>query len=163
MLWNGWPPTNKKKKKKDWLVLSPYCPRDSQESSPEPQSKSITSLALIPFMVWLSHLYMTTGKTTTLTIQTFVGKVMSLSNMLPRFVIAFLLRSKHLLILWLHSLSAVILVPKKIKSATVSTFPIYISPSKAKSGSTSKTGVTVVLNLLFREGPSFARPKQTKV
>ena len=56
------------------------------------------------FMVQLSHLYMTTGKTIASTIQTFVGKVMSLLfNMLPRFVIAFLPRSKHLLISWMQS------------------------------------------------------------
>ena len=65
---------------------------------------------------------MTTGKTIALTRQTFVGKVMSLLfNMLSRLVIAFLPRSKCLLISWLQSLSAVILGPKKIKSATVST------------------------------------------
>ena len=64
---------------------------------------------------------MTTGKTTALTMQTFVGKVMSLLfNMLSRFVTAFLPRSKSLLISWLHSPSAVILEPKKIKSVTVS-------------------------------------------
>ena len=56
------------------------------------------------FMVQLSHPYMATGKTMALTIQTFVGKVMSLLfNMLSRFIIAFLPRSKHLLILWLQS------------------------------------------------------------
>ena len=66
-------------------------------------------------MVQLSHPYMTTGKTIALTIWTFVGKVMSLlCNMLSRFVIAFLLRSKHLLFLRLQSLSTVILEPKKI-------------------------------------------------
>ena len=65
---------------------------------------------------------MTTGKTIVLTRQTFVGKVMSLLlNMLSRLVITFLPRSKHLLILWLQSPSAVILEPKKIKSDTVST------------------------------------------
>ena len=75
------------------------------------------------FMVQLSHLYMTTGKTTALTRQIFVGKVMSLPfNMLSRFVIAFLPKSKHLLLLWLLSLSAVILDSKKIKSVTVCTF-----------------------------------------
>ena len=63
-----------------------------------------------------SHPYMTTGKTKALTIQTFVGKVMSLLfNMLSRLIIAFLPRSKHLLISWLPSASAVILEPKKIK------------------------------------------------
>ena len=77
-------------------------------------------------MVQLSYPYMTTGKTITLTRWTFVGKVMSLlSNMLSRLVIAFLPRSKHLLVAWLQSPSAVILEYKKIKSATVST----VSPS----------------------------------
>ena len=69
---------------------------------------------------------MTTGKTIALTGQTFVGKVMSLLlNMLSRLVITFLLRTKHLLISWLQSPSALILEPKKIKSDTVST----VSPS----------------------------------
>ena len=72
-------------------------------------------------MVQLSHPYMTTGKTIALTRRTFVGKVMSLLfNMLSRLVIAFLPRSKRLLIPWLQSPSAVILEPKKIKSVTVS-------------------------------------------
>ena len=72
------------------------------------------------FIVQLSHLYMTTGKTIALTRQTFVGKVMSLLlNMLSRLVITFLPRSKHLLISWLQSPSPVILEPQKIKSATV--------------------------------------------
>ena len=74
----------------------------------------------------LSHPYMTTGKTIALTRWTFVGKVMSLLfNMLSRVVIAFLSRSKCLLISWLQSPSAVILEPKKIKSVTVS----IVSPS----------------------------------
>ena len=74
------------------------------------------------FIVQLSHPYMTTGKTVALTRRTFVGKVMSLLlNMLSRLIIAFLPRSKRLLISWLHSPSAVILEPKKIKSDTVST------------------------------------------
>ena len=69
---------------------------------------------------------MTTGKTIALTRWTFVGKVMSLLfNMLSRLVIAFLPRSKRLLISWLHSISAVILEAKKIRSATVS----HVSPS----------------------------------
>ena len=72
-------------------------------------------------MAQLSHAYMTTGKTIALTRWVFVSKVMSLLfNMLSRFVIAFLPRSKCLLIAWLHSPSAVILEPKKIKSVTVS-------------------------------------------
>ena len=74
------------------------------------------------FIVQLSHPYMTTGKTIALTRWTFVGKVMSLLlNMLPRLVITFLPRSKHLLTSWLQSPSALILEPKKIKSDTVST------------------------------------------
>ena len=72
-------------------------------------------------MVQLSHLYRTTGKTIVLTKQIFVGIVMSLLFNTPsRFVIAFLPRSKHLLISWLKPPSAVLLEPKKIKSLTVS-------------------------------------------
>ena len=95
---------------------SPCSPRDSQESSPTLQFKSINSSVL-------SFLYgptltsiMTTGKTIALTIQIFVDQVMFLSllfNILSRFVIAFLSRSKHLLILWLQPPSAVILDPPK--------------------------------------------------
>ena len=78
------------------------------------------------FMVQLSHLHMTTGKTIALTRWTFVGKVMFLLfNMLSMLVIAFLPRSKHLLISWLQSPSAMILEPPKIKSVTVS----IVSPS----------------------------------
>ena len=74
-----------------------------------------------------SHIHMTTGKTMALTRWTFAGKVMSLLfNMLPRLVIAFLPRTKHLLISWLQSPSAVILEHKKIKPVTVS----IVSPSK---------------------------------
>ena len=75
------------------------------------------------FMVQLSHPCMTTGKTVALTVWTFVGTVISLLfNMLSRFVITFLPRSKRLLISWLQSLSPVILEPKKIKPVTVSFF-----------------------------------------
>ena len=98
------------------LVGSPCSPRDSQESSPTPQLKSINSLALSflhsPTLTsihdhWKNH---------SLTRQTFVGKVMSLLlNMLSRLVITFLPRSKHLLISWLQSPSAVILEPRKIR------------------------------------------------
>ena len=78
------------------------------------------------FIVQLSYPYVTTGKTIALTRWTFVGKVMSLLfNMLSRLVITFLARSKHLLISWLQSPSAVILEPKNIQSDTVST----VSPS----------------------------------
>ena len=81
-------------------------------------------------MVQLSHLYMSTGKKIALTIWTFVGKVMSLLfiiNLLPTFVIAFLPRSKHLLISWLQSLSTVILELRKIKSVCFHFFPFYFS------------------------------------
>ena len=77
-------------------------------------------------MVQLSHPYMTTEKTIALTKWTFVGKVMSLLfNTRSRSVIAFLPRSKYLLVSWLQTPSAVILEPKKIKSVTVS----IVSPS----------------------------------
>ena len=82
------------------------------------------------FIDQLSHLYVTTGKTIALTIQTFVSKVMSLLfNTVFHsysFVIAFLPRSKHLLISWPLSLSTVILEPKKIKSASFPFHPIYL-------------------------------------
>ena len=77
------------------------------------------------FIVQLSHPYLTTGKTIALTRWTFVGKMSLLFNKLSRFVIAFLPRSKHLLISWLQSPSAVILEPKKIKCVTIS----IVSPS----------------------------------
>ena len=77
------------------------------------------------FVVQLSHPYMTTGKTIALMIWTFVSKVMSLRfNMQSRFVIAFLPRSKRLLISWLLSPGTVILEPKIIKSVT-----LFFSPS----------------------------------
>ena len=105
----------------DWLDL--LAVQRTCKSSPAPQFKSISSLAL-------SFLYSQTltsihdhWKTIALTRQTFVGKVMSLLfNMLSRLVMTFLPRSKRLLISWLQSPSAVILEPK-IKSATVSTVP----------------------------------------
>ena len=85
-------------------------------------SKAIILRRSAFFIVQLSHPYMTTGKTITLTRWTFLGKVMSLLfNTLSRLVIAFLPRSKHLLISWLQSPSAVTLEPPQIKSLTVST------------------------------------------
>ena len=84
-------------------------------------SKASVLLHSAFFTVQLSHPYTTTGKTTALTRQTFVRKVMSLLfNMLSRLVISFLPRSKCLLILWLLSPSEVILEPQKIKSVIVS-------------------------------------------
>ena len=78
------------------------------------------------FIVQFSHPYMATGKTIDLTRWTFIDKVMSLLfNLLSRLVIIFLPRSKHLLISWLQSQSAVILEPQKIKSATVSTVSLF--------------------------------------
>ena len=89
-------------------------------------SKASILLRSAFFTVQLSHPYMSTRKTTALTRWTFVGKVMSLLfNMLSRLVITFFPKSKHLLISWLQSPSAVILEPKKIKSDTVS----VVSPS----------------------------------
>ena len=95
--------------------------RESQESSPIPEFESISS-SVISFLYGLTLTwYMTTGKTIALIRQTFVGQVMSLLfNMLSRVVITFIPRSKCLLISWLQSPSAVILEPRKIKSATVS-------------------------------------------
>ena len=89
--------------------------------SPQYHSSKASILQCSPFfMVQLSHPYMTTGKSIALTRWTFVGKVMSLLfNMLSRLVIAFLPRSKNLLISWLQSPSVVILEPPKIKSVMV--------------------------------------------
>ena len=90
-------------------------------------SKASVLRCLAFFMVQLSHPYMTSGKTVVLTIWTIVGKVMSLLfNMLSRFVIAFLPRSRRLLISWLQSPSAVILKPKKVKFLCFYCFPIYL-------------------------------------
>ena len=98
----------------------------TQESSPAPQLETISSLVLtLPYGPTLIHT-LTTGKTIALTRLTFVGKGMSLLfNMLSRLVIAFLPRSKCLLISWLQSPSAVILEPKTMKSLIVS----IVSPS----------------------------------
>ena len=112
------------------LLISPSNPVQFSCSvvsdSLQVSSKASILLRSAFFIVHLSHPYMTTGKTIALTRQTFVGKVMSLLfNKLSRLVITFLPRSKHLLIPWLQSPSAVILEPRKIKSATVCT----VSPS----------------------------------
>ena len=88
-----------------------------QHHSPKPSILQCSAF----FIVQLSHPYMTTGKAIALTIWTIIGKVISLLfNMLSRLVIAFLPRSKCILISWLQSTSSVILDPKKIKSLTVS-------------------------------------------
>ena len=97
---------------------------DSQESSLVPQFESINFFSIVFFMAQLSHPYMPTGKPVNLTIWTFVGKVMPLLfYSLSRFAIAFLPKSKWLLISWLQLSSTVILELKKIKSVIVSTFP----------------------------------------
>ena len=102
---------------------SPCSPRDSQESSPTPQFKALILQCSAFFMVPLSQPYMATGKTKVLTRWTLVGKVMSLLiNMLPRLVMAFLPRSKCLLVLWLQSPSAVILEPPQ---NSLSLFPLF--------------------------------------
>ena len=91
-----------------------------KKSSPAPQFKSINSSALSFLYGPTLTSYMTTEKTIALTRWTLIGKVMSLVfNMLSRFAIVFLPRSKHLLISWMHSPSAVIFEPKKINSVTV--------------------------------------------
>ena len=108
----------------DWLDL--LAVQGTLNSLQHPSSKAPILWRSAFFMVPLSHPYMTTGKTVALTRQIFVGRIMFLLfNMLSRLVIAFLPRSKCLLISWLQSPSAVILEPKKIKSVTVST----VSPS----------------------------------
>ena len=90
-------------------------------------SKASILQCLALFIVQLSHPHMTTGKTIALTVWTFVRKTMSLLfNMLSKLVITFLSSSKHLLISWLQSLSAVILEPRKIKSDTVYTVSLFI-------------------------------------
>ena len=108
----------------DWLDL--LAVQGTLKSLLQYHSSKASILHCSDFFIQLSHPYMTTGKTIALTRWSFVDKVMSLLfNMLSRLVITFLPRSKRLLILWLQSLSAVILEPPKIKSDTVST----ISPS----------------------------------
>ena len=97
------------------------------------------------FIVQLSHPHMTIGKTIALTRWTFVAKVMSLLfNQLFRLVITFLPRSKSLLISWLQSPSAVILEPRKIKSATIST----VSPTKIDAHTWSCKQIAILTALL---------------
>uniref|UniRef100_A0AC11D6F9 Uncharacterized protein n=2 Tax=Ovis aries TaxID=9940 RepID=A0AC11D6F9_SHEEP len=112
----------------DWLDL--FAVQGTLKSLLQHHSSKASILGRSAFfIVQLSHPYMTTGKTIALTSWTLVGKVMSLLlNILSRLVITFLPKSKHLLISWLQSPSAVILEPPKIKSDTVSTvshlFPV---------------------------------------
>ena len=103
----------------DGLVGSPCSPRTLKNLFQHHSSKASVLQCSAFFVVQLSHPYMTTGKTIALSRQTFVGKVISLLfSMLSRLVIPFLPRSKHLLISWLQSPSAVILEPKKL-------FPLF--------------------------------------
>ena len=138
-----------------WLFWSPCSPRDAQESSPTPQFKSINSSALSLLCgstLTSTHDY---WKNQSVNLWTFVGKVLSLLfNTLSRFVIAFLPRSKHLLISWLQSPSAVILEPKKWKSDTASTF----SPSICHGVMRLDAMILVFLILSFK--PAFS-PRTT--
>ena len=108
-----------------WTGWSPCSPRDTRESSPAPQFKSINSSALSLFYGPTLTSIMTTGKTIALTRWTFVGKVMSLLfNMLSRLVIAFIPRSKWFLLSWMQSLFTVTLEAKKI---SLLLFPFFSS------------------------------------
>ena len=106
----------------DWLDL--LAVQGTLKSLLQHHSSKASNLQHSAFIIaHVSHPYMTTGKTIASTRQTFVGKVMSLlSNMLSRLVITFLPSSRRLFISWLQSPSAVILEPKKIKFATISTY-----------------------------------------
>ena len=110
----------------DWLDL--LAVQGTLKSLIQHHSSKTTILLCSAFFIFqLSHLYMTTGKAIALTRQTLVGKVMSLVfYTLSRLVITFLPRSKRLLISWLQSPYALILEPRKIKSATVSTVSPFI-------------------------------------
>ena len=108
----------------DWLDL--LAVQGTLKSLLQHHSSNASILQHLVFLVQLSHPYMTMGKTIALTRWTFVGKVMSLLFCtLSRLVRTFLPRSKHILISWLQSPSAMILEPPKIKSDTVPT----VSPS----------------------------------
>ena len=127
----------------DWLDL--LALQGTLKSLLQCRSSKASILQTAFFIVQLSHLYMTSGKTIALARWTFVGKVMSLLfNMLSRLVKAFLPRSKRLLISWLQSPYAVILEPQKIKSVTVST----VSPFLPWSDATRCHDLTV-LNLEY--------------
>ena len=112
----------------DWLdLLAESLQGTLQEPSPNHSSKASILWYSAFSLVQLSHPHMATGKTTALTIQTFVVRVIFLHfDMLSRLVIAFLPRSKCLLISWLQSPSAVILESKKIVSHSFHCFPIYL-------------------------------------
>ena len=128
----------------DWL--NPLAVQGALKRLQHHSSKASILWCSAFFIVQLSQPYTTTGKTITLTMWTFVGKVMSLLfNILSRFVIAFLPRSKHLLISWQQSPSAVILEPKKTKSVTVS----IVSPSVCREVMGPSAILFIYLNVGF--------------
>ena len=115
--------------KMDWLDL--LAVQGTLKNLLQHNSKASILWCSAFFTVQLSHPHMTTGKTTALTRQTFVGKVMSLLfNMLSRLVITFLPRSKRLLISWLQSPSAVILEPPKISYLSQQEFAVWLRKLK---------------------------------
>ena len=115
--------------KMDWLDL--LAVQGTLKNLLQHNSKASILWCSAFFTVQLSHPHMTTGKTTALTRQTFVGKVMSLLfNMLSRLVITFLPRSKRLLISWLQSPSAVILEPQKISYLSQQEFAVWLRKLK---------------------------------
>ena len=105
----------------DWFDL--LAVQGTLKSLLQHHSSKASVLCSAFFMVQLSHPHLTTGKTVALTVWLLLAKWSLLFNMLCRFVMAFLPRSRHLLISWLQSWSTVDLEPKKIKSVIVSTFP----------------------------------------
>ena len=133
----------------DWLDL--LAVQGTLKSLLQHHSSKASILCSAFFIVQLSHPYMTTGKTTALTRWTFVGKVMPLLfHMLPRLVITFLPRSKHLLISWLQSPSALILESKKIKVChCFHWFPIYLPWSDRTGCHDVKFSECWVLSQLF--------------
>ena len=109
----------------DWFDLLDV--RGTLKNLRQQHSLNVSILWPSAILFQLSHLYVTTGKTIALTIQTFVGKVRSLLfSTLSRFVIAFLPRSKYLLVSWLQSPSAVILEPPKIQCYCFHCFHVYL-------------------------------------
>ena len=112
----------------DWIICSLIAVHGTLKSLPQHHnSKASIFQCSAFFMVQLSHLYISTGKTIDLTIRTFVSKVMSLLfNILSRFLIAFLPKRNHLLLSWLQSPSAEIIEPKKIVRHCFHCFSIYL-------------------------------------
>ena len=140
----------------DWLDLPAF--QGTLKSLLQHHSTKASILWHSTFLiVQLSHPYMTIGKIIVLTRQTFVSKVMSLLfNMLSRLVIAFLPKSKHLLISWLQSPSAVILEPKKIKSVSVSIFSPSICHGVMELDAMILVSECWVLSQLFHSPLSFS-------